>query len=109
MITKDLLLVTGNAILFILNVNQHNLVRKINVPGSSMIFCTCILDQNNVLTEDALYSIKQWRIEGDNLKLISVKKNVHNECWFTMKKLRVGLALSGSIGEHSICIWRCYL
>ena len=109
MITKDLLLITGNEIFYIFNVNQHNLVRKVNAPGSPMIFCTCILNQNNILTGDALDNIKQWRIEGNNLKLISVKKNANFKCLSTIIKLRVGLILSLSIGEYTTNIWKYYL
>ena len=108
MITKDLLLITGNEIFYIFNVNQHNLVRKVNAPGSPKIICTCILNQNNILTGDALDNIKQWRIEGNNLKLVSVKKNAHFKCLSTIIKLRVGLILSGSIGEYKTYIWKYY-
>ena len=109
MITKDLLLITGNEIFYIFNVNQHNLVRKVNAPGSPMIFCTCILNQNNILTGDALDNIKQWRIEGNNLKLISKIENAHDKFVCPIIKLRDGLILFYSTNGNAITIWKYYL
>ena len=109
MITKDLLLITGNEKLYIINVHQHILVRIVNVPGSSMIYFSCVLNQNNILTGDCIHNIKQWRIEGNNLKLISTKNITHGKCMFQMIKLRDGHILSGSIGDFGIKIWKYYL
>ena len=46
MIKNDLLLIPGNNQISIINTNQHNLVRKIEVPGSSMICGICMLNRN---------------------------------------------------------------
>ena len=108
MITKDLLLITGNELLYIINVNQYNVVRKINVPGSPMINFTCILNQNNILTHD-LNNIKQWRIEGYNLKLISKIENAHDKGVCPIIKLGNGLILCVSTGDNAISIWNYYL
>ena len=109
MITKDLLLITGNQKLYIINVNQHNLVRVVKVPGSSMIYFSFILNQNIIITGDALKNLIQWRIEGDNLKLISKKENAHGKCICTMLKLRDGYFLSCSISDYGITIWKLSL
>ena len=66
MIKKDLLLIPGDNQLSIININQHNLVRKIEVPGSSWIFGVCMLNKNILLTGDCSYTLRQWKIEEDN-------------------------------------------
>ena len=78
MIKKDLLLIPGNNQISIINTNQHNLVRKIEVPGSSWICGVCMLNKNMLLTGDCSNTLRQWKIEGDNLILISQKEKVYN-------------------------------
>ena len=103
MISEDLLLITGDK-LYIINVNQYNLIRIINAPGSSLIMAFCILNKNIFLTGDENENIKQWKIEGNNLELISTKANTHDGSIFSLIKLRDGHILSGSeFGE--IKIW----
>ena len=43
MITKDLLLIYGRVKLYIINVNQHKLIRIMNVPDSSYFLTSCLL------------------------------------------------------------------
>ena len=104
MITKDLLLITGTDKLYIINVIQHNLIRIINVPDSWYINVSCMLNKNTILTGGSNGKIKQWRIEKDNLKLISTKENAHHENIFSIIKLGDGHILSGS-EEGIIKIW----
>ena len=77
MMRKDLLLITGWDKISIINVNNYKL-RIINVPGANYINGVCILNQNMLLTGDQSKIIKQWRIEGDNLILISKKQKAHD-------------------------------
>ena len=102
MITKDLLLILGYFELSIININEHNLIRTINVPNSGSIWSSCILNKNNILTGDNEGNIKHWRIEGDNLKLISTKEKAHVNSVTTLLKLEDGHILSGS---EEIKIW----
>ena len=104
MISEDLLLITGIDKLYIVNVNLYNLIRIINVPGSSYIVVSCILNKMIFLTADDNKNIKQWRIEGNNLKLISTKENAHDRWIFSLIKLRDGHILSGSVNGE-IKIW----
>ena len=78
MITKDLLLIPGQNKISIINVNNHNLVKTIDVPGSGWICGICLLNQNMLLTGDWNEIIRQWRIEDDNLILISKKEKIHD-------------------------------
>ena len=104
MIAANLLLITGKDKLSFINVNQYNLIRIINASGSSYIYASYILNKKIFLTGDKNKNIKQWRIEGNDLKLISTKENAHNICIVSLIKLRDGHILSGSItGE--IKIW----
>ena len=74
MINKDLLLIPGQDTISIINVNKYNLVRKIDVNGSYYICGICLLNDNILLTGDCNKIIRQWKIEGDNLILISQKE-----------------------------------
>ena len=97
MISKDLLLITGYAKLSIINVNQYNLIRIIDVPNSDFIIVSCLLTKDIVLTGDKNKNIKQWKIERDNLKLVSIKEKAHdNEIWALMK-----------LEDGHLIIWFC--
>ena len=77
MMRKDLLFITGYNKISIINVKNYKL-RIINVPGANYINGVCVFDQNMLLTGD-VNTIKQWRIEGDNLILISKKEKAHDD------------------------------
>ena len=103
MIAEDLLLIVGENKLYIINVNQYDLIRIVDAPGSSFIFSSCVLNRNFFLTGDSNKNIKQWKIEGDNLELISTKENAHIDTIYTIIKLRDGHILTGAYDE--IKIW----
>ena len=50
----------------------------------------CILNQNMLLTGDRSKIIRQWRIEGDNLILISKKEKAHDGTIFGLLNLGNG-------------------
>ena len=104
MMTKDLLLATGENKLSIININLHNIIRTIDVSGSSSILCACMLNENILLTGDVNKKIIQWKIEGDNLQLISKKENAHESDIYTLSKIGNGLIVSGS-GDNFVKIW----
>ena len=105
MITKSLLLIGGFEILFIINVNTHNLINKIDVSNSEYITNICILNKNILLTSDSNSKIKQWKIEGDNLTLISKKGKLHEKKWInTLLNLGDGHFISGG-GDGVINYW----
>ena len=104
MISKDLLLVTGYYKISIINVNSYNLIKTINVDNSSLIIAACMLNKDMILTGNFNKRIIQWKIENDNLKLISIKENAHDNRIFTLSKLGNGLILSGSL-DKSVKIW----
>ena len=104
MISKDLLLITGKNKISIINVNSYNLIKTINVDNSGWIFAACMLNKDMILTGDNDKRIIQWKIENDNLKLISKKENAHDRPIGTLTKLGNGLILSGSY-DKSVKIW----
>ena len=104
MMTKDLLLVTGKNKLSIININLHNIIRTIDVYDSSWIWCAFMLNENMLLTGDKNKRIIQWKIEGDNLQLISIKENAHEGSVSTLSKIGNGLIISGS-GDKFVKIW----
>ena len=104
MISKDLLLITGNNKISIVNVNSYNLIRTIDVDNSGWIYSACMLNKDIIITGDENKRIIQWKIENDNLKLISIKENAHDNSIYTLSKLGDGLILSGSY-DNSVKIW----
>jgi len=104
MISKDLLMITGENKISIINVNSHSLVRIIDVPDSSWINVTCLLNEHQLLTVDNNKKIIQWRIEGDNLVLISKKENAHESSIGACLKIDNNHILTGDDGGF-IKIW----
>ena len=104
MIKKDLLLIPGENQISIINTNQHNLVRKIEVPGSSWICGVCMLNKNMLLTGDASNILRQWKIEGDNLILVSKKEKAHDGYINVLLNMGNGFIASGS-ADKAIKIW----
>ena len=103
MMTKDLLLITGYNKISIINVNNYKL-RIINVPEAGCIYGVCILNQNMLLTGDESKIIRQWRIEGDNLILISKKEKAHDDAIIDLLNLGNGHIASCS-WDKTIKIW----
>ena len=104
MISKDLLIAgTSNNKILIINVNSHNIIRTINVSDSSSIYTICMINENQLLTGDSNHKIKQWKIEGDNLILISTKENAHNKEIYIILKIGDNHILTGDYsGEEKI-------
>ena len=96
MISEDLLCVGGENKISIINVNQHNLIRVIDSPGSSWITAICLLNENTILTGDNSGIIKQWKREGDNLILISKKEKTHSNYIFCLLNTGDNHVVSGS-------------
>ena len=104
MISKGLLLLTGYDKISIINVNSYNIINIIKVKNSGWINAACLLNKDIILTGDDNKRIIQWKIENDNLQMISIKENAHNEGILTLLKLGNGLILSGS-KDCSAKIW----
>ena len=103
MMAKGLLLVIGCNKISIINVNNYKF-RIIEVAGSGDIEWICMLNQNMLLTGDARHVIRQWRIEGDNLILVSKKEKAHDWDINDLVNLGNGHIASGS-GDRTIKIW----
>ena len=104
MITKDLLVITGKNKISIINVNNYKLIRIIDVPGADNIRGLCLLNQNMLLTGDFEGVIRQWRIDGDNLILVSKKVKAHNNWIYGLVNLGNG-NISSSSRDKTIKIW----
>ena len=87
-----------------MNVNEYKLVRIIEVPGSSWICGICMLNKNMLLTGDSAELIIQWKIEGDNLVLVSKKEKAHDRDIKVLLNLGDGHIASGS-DDNTIRIW----
>jgi len=104
MIKKDLLLIPGKNQLSIININEYKLIRTINVPNASTITGVCLLNKDMLLTWDYSEIIRQWKIEGDNLILISKKEKAHDNDINVLLNMGNGLIASGS-NDNTIKIW----
>ena len=104
MMTKNLLLITGENVLTIINTDSHSLVRTINVPNSSWINAACLLTNNMLLTVDNNKNIIQWKIETDNLVMISKKEKANENCIGIVLKIGNGLIITGDDGGF-IKVW----
>ena len=104
MISKDLLLIPGENKISIININEYKLIKIIEVLDSNWICGVCMLNQNMLLTGDEEGKIKQWRIEGDNLILISTKENAHNDYINVLLNMGDGHIVSCS-DDKTIKIW----
>ena len=96
MISKELLFIPGYNKISNININYYELFREIEVPYSGWIRSACILNENIILTVDDNSIIREWKIEGDNLILISKKEKVHNNCIITLLNMGNGYISSGS-------------
>ena len=104
MINKELLLIPGINKITIININKYKIIRIIDVPNSNNIVGVCMINDNILLTGDKNGIIRQWKIEGDNLILISIKENAHNNFIYSLINIGNGHIASGSF-DKSIKIW----
>jgi WD40 repeat protein len=105
MITKDLLVYARNNLLYLINVNEYEIISFINVPDSFSIYGFCMLNENMFLTGGSYGGIRQWKIEGENIVLFSQKEKAHNgNIIFALTKLRNGKIATCS-NDNAIEIW----
>ena len=66
-----------------------------------------MLNENIIITGDNKSTIREWKIEGDNLILISKKEKAHNDGILTLLNIGNGYIASGS-GDKLIKIWKLW-
>ena len=103
MITKDLLLIPGQNKISLININKYKIVKIIEVPNSDWIWSACMINKNMLLTGDS-GTIKQWKIEENNLVFICEKEKAHDYWIYTLLNMRNGHIASGSY-DNKIIIW----
>ena len=104
-ISKKLLFIPGKNKISLVDINYYELIREIKVPNSGWIRSACILNNNIVLTGDDKSIIREWKIEGDNLILISKKEKAHNkDILLILFNIGNGYIASGS-ADKLIKIW----
>ena len=104
MIKKNLLLIPGTNKISIINTEQYKLIRTIEVPNSNLIMGVCLLNKDILLTGDYTGAIRQWKIEENNLILMSKKEKAHDSWINVLLNLGNGLFASGS-DDKTIKIW----
>jgi len=104
LINKELLISPGKSILTIVNINQYEIVRIIDSPDSGSIYGIYMINKNILLTGDTNKTIKQWKIEGNNLLLTSKKENAHSYSINALLDIGNGFIASCS-DDKTIKIW----
>ena len=104
MISKELLFIPGFNKISIIDINYYELIREIKVPDSGWIYGACMLNENIILTGDNESTIREWKIEGGNLILISQKRKAHNDWILTLLNIGNRYIASGSF-DTLIKIW----
>jgi len=64
-----------------------------------------MLNKNILFIGDEKGIIRKWKIEEDNLKLISKEEKAHNKYIFTLLNIGNGYIASGS-SDNTIKIWK---
>ena len=104
MLTKELLLICRYNKITIMNVYTYNIVRSIDVPDSDWISSVIRFNKDQIVTADENKRIILWKIEGDNLRMITKNDKAHDGCIFSLTKLPNGTILSGGL-DCSAKIW----
>ena len=104
MIRKDLLLIPGHCQLSIINTEKYQLVREIKNISNNWVCGVCMLNKDMLLTGDDVKTLRQWKVEGDNLKKISEKQSTHNGDIIALLNMGDGFIASCS-SDHSVKIW----
>ena len=79
-------------------------MRTIEVPNSNRIQGVCLLNKDMLLTGGYSKTIRQWKIEGDNLILMSKKEKAHDNDINVLLNLGNEYIASGS-DDSTIKIW----
>ena len=101
---NDLLLIGRNFMIYIINVNEYKKIRQIDIPNGGFLSATCKLNYNIIIIGDENGSLMKWRIEKDNIILISKKENAHNEHIFAILNL-FNRHIVTSSRDNTIKIW----
>ena len=104
MLTKDLLLICRYNKITVMNVYTYNIVRTIDVPNSDWISSVIRFNKEQIVTADENKRIILWKIEGDNLRMITKNDNAHDGCIFSLTRLPNGTILTGGL-DCSAKIW----
>ena len=104
MINNDLLLIGGVNMIYIINVNEYKKIRQIDIPNTVEIKSMCKLNSNIIIIGDYYGNLMKWKIEKDNLILISKKENAHNDRIYAILNL-FNRHIVTSSRDNTIKIW----
>ena len=80
-------------------------MNEIKISGSSCITCFCTINDNILLTGDCSNSIRQWKINGENLIQEFLKEKSHESQIRMIEKYDNGLIVTCS-DDASFKIWQ---
>jgi len=101
MINRNLMLIGGHEI-YLVNVNKYSLI-KVMDPPDGIVDSICLLNENYFIT-GGRDTIAQWRIDDEDLIVISKKEKIHSGCILDLLKIRDGRIISSGESDHLIRI-----
>ena len=72
-LSNDLLIIVGKEFIYLISINEYNLIRKIDI--NSPCYSVCYLINGNLLTGHSNGYIKQWNLNNNIFNFIGEKKN----------------------------------
>ncbi len=104
MMTKNLLIVPGENVINIINVQKYKLTNKIDLNNAGIIKGICMIYNNIIITGDWNKSLRLWKIENDNIIEDNVVENAHNSDITAVLYMKNGYLATAS-GDKTIKIW----
>ena len=99
MISKDLLIIGGMDTLSLIDVNQYQIIKLIEIKNSFHNSGFCMLNENMFITGDSEGTLRQWEIEDNKVYLISQKEKEHKEKIYSLLKINNGIFVSFEDGN----------
>ena len=90
-IRQKLLLIPGLNVINIIDLNEYQVKRKIDIlEGGGLVCGICMLNSNVIITGGENGIIREWTIEGDNLILELESPKIVNEFTYSIVKMKNG-------------------
>ncbi len=98
-ISNDLLIIVGKEFIYLISINEYNLIRKIDI--NSPCYSVCYLINGNLLTGHSNGYIKQWNLNNNIFNFIGENK-MHDYEIRVISQLKNNMILSGSSDKINI-------
>ena len=99
MISKDLLIIGGMNTLTLIDVDQYQMIKLIELKNSLHNSGFCMINENMFITGDFNGTLRQWEIEDNEIYLISQKEKDDKEKIYSLLKINNGVFASFEDGK----------